>query len=116
MSDTLNDKNPLPIDPYMRNIISGFGTATPINDVTSITTFTVTPNSLDSYIYRKPNCTNEYFMIESIAKTGRRAGMPGSGLLIWHVDEYGSNGYQDMTSTNHYKVSVEQADGLMTLK
>ncbi len=113
MSDTLNDKNPLPIDPYMRNIISGFGTATSLNNVTPATIITLTANSLNSYIYRKPNSTTEYFMLESISKTGRRNGMPGSGLLIWHIDENVTTGNDNQP---HYKVSVEQADGLNHLE
>lgn len=116
MSGSPDDRNPLPIDPYMRNIISGFGNAMPLDNTKYGWTIPLTPNSVDSYIFRNPDKANEYFMIESISKTGRRAEMPGSGLLIWHIDEYGSKECQDMTPTSHYKVSVEQADGLFQLE
>lgn len=111
-----DEKNPLPINPYMRNIISGFGTAIPLNDTNIGWTMWLTPNSIDSYIFRNPNKTYEYFMIESIKNTGRRKDMPGSGLLIWHIDERGYNGAESMTPSMHYQVSVEQADGLFELE
>lgn len=54
----------------------------------------------------------EYFMVENRQRTGLDASLPGSGLLIYHVDEsVGSN-----RVPNHYKVAVEQADGLYQLE
>ena len=51
---------------------------------------------------------------------GRRANYPDAGLLIWHVDNakygYGANEEQQMTASQHYCVSVEQADGAFDLE
>lgn len=55
-------------------------------------------------------------MIENISKTGRWAKIPDEGLIIWHIDENGSNNWQDMTYEKHYMVSVEQADGEFDLE
>ncbi|MCB2201461.1 M6 family metalloprotease domain-containing protein [bacterium] len=67
---------------------------------------------------------NEYFLIENRQKTGFDAALPGSGLLIWHVDEsapssYGSNSYEwypGQPTANHFVVALEQADGLFELE
>ena len=42
--------------------------------------------------------------------------MPDEGLIVWHVDELGSNNNEQMTSNQHYEASVEQADGLFHLE
>ncbi|MGD9364321.1 MAG: M6 family metalloprotease domain-containing protein [Desulfobacteraceae bacterium] len=53
----------------------------------------------------------EYFIIENRLKSGRDASLPDEGLAIWHVDEDGSNNNEQMTPTQHYELSLEQADG-----
>jgi len=50
---------------------------------------------------------SQYFLVENRQKTGFDSYLPGSGLLIYHVDELVPNN-NDQT---HYKVAVEQADG-----
>lgn len=63
---------------------------------------------------------NEYFLIENRQKIGYDVGLDGAGLLIWHVDEdvYGNDNqwYPGYTSYGHYKVALEQADGLWELE
>lgn len=67
--------------------------------------------------------TNEYFLVSNSKKIGYDSGLPSSGLLIWHVDESvsdeGANDlqwYPGYTSYGHYKVALEQADGLWQLE
>lgn len=100
--------NPAAPNPYLRNVISGWGTVTTLNNLSS--QVTLQSNSINSYRYNGA-ASNEFFMVESLRKTGRYAGIPDEGLAIWHVDVNGSNDNQQMTSTSHYKVSLEQADG-----
>src|SRR3990172_4285305 len=66
----------------------------------------------------------EYFLVENRQKTGFDAGLPGSGLLVWHID---GNTIANKSSTNevnnsecyppsncisnHYGVALIQADG-----
>lgn len=53
----------------------------------------------------------EYFLIEWIQKSGYDGGMPGEGLMIWHIDEtQGGN-----NNENHKLCDVEEADGLDNL-
>lgn len=57
----------------------------------------------------------EYFLVENRQKIGYDAALPGSGLLIWHVDETRSDNdnewYPGHTTSGHYLVALEQADG-----
>ncbi len=54
----------------------------------------------------------EYFLVENRRAEGNEAYLPGSGLLIYHVDEnqYGNDDQW------HYMVAVEQADGRYDLE
>lgn len=68
----------------------------------------------------------EYYLIENRQKIGFDAGLPGSGLAIWHIDEARAsqrnkdNAYEcappdDCTDT-HYRVALVQADGYWDLE
>lgn len=77
-----------------------------------------------------PGGTGEYFLVENRQNTsayGFDDGLPGHGLLIWHVDEAKSNNQQECwpgpatppplcTSAVHYRVAVVQADNLWELE
>ncbi len=69
-----------------------------------------------------PGQSGEYFLIENRQKTGFDAGLPGSGLLIWHVDESRTDNDHECfpggpaCSSQHYRVALEQADGLWDLE
>jgi M6 family metalloprotease-like protein len=56
---------------------------------------------------------SEYFLFENRQKTGTDSYLPGSGLLVWHVDETQLlNGNDDVA---HKLVDLEEADGLNDL-
>lgn len=66
---------------------------------------------------------SQYFLVENRQLTGYDAALPGAGLLIWHVDEAKSGNTDEcyqlnnwLCGSNHYKVAVEQADGLWDLE
>ena len=63
---------------------------------------------------------NQYFLVENRQKSGYDAALPGSGLLIWHVDDGAANNnnewYPGHTTSGHYKVALEQADNLYQLE
>ncbi len=44
------------------------------------------PNGLD-WKFNSNSGTGEYFLVENRQQTGFDAGLPGCGLLIWHIDE-----------------------------
>lgn len=114
MSSSGTTNPPLP-NPYFRNVLCGWGNLNKLNTYVVPTQISVPANSIDTYIY-ETNKPNEFFMIENMQRSGRRTGAPDEGLLIWHIDKFGSNKYEDMTADRHYMVSVEQADGLYQLE
>jgi M6 family metalloprotease-like protein len=65
---------------------------------------------------------NEYFLVENRQKVGFDAKLPGSGLLIYHIDDAvqseNKNEWIPPTRINsgHYQVAIEQADGLFQLE
>jgi immune inhibitor A len=55
----------------------------------------------------------EYFLVENRQKTGSfDVSLPGSGMLIWHIDENVTNNRDE----NHYWVALMQADGKRDLE
>lgn len=69
----------------------------------------------------------EYFLVENRQKTGYDSYLPGSGLLIYHIDDTQDDGSgspdnddewypPDHTSSGNYLVALEQADSLWQLE
>lgn len=54
----------------------------------------------------------EYFLLENRLRRGFDDGLPGEGLLVWHVDE----GQPDNRDETHYKVALLQSDGRRDLE
>jgi hypothetical protein len=63
------------------------------------------PNGVEIY---GPGGTGEYFLTENRQLSGYDAGLPGCGILIYHVDETSSNANAD---DQHRIVDLEEADG-----
>lgn len=65
-------------------------------------------------VYRTAqNCAaGEAFLIENRRQEGYDTGLPGSGILIWHVDDR-VDGNDD---PNHLQVDLEEADGVQELE
>jgi M6 family metalloprotease-like protein len=66
---------------------------------------------------------SEYFVVENRQRIGYDAELDGDGLLVWHVDESRSSNTQEcdelynwQCGSYHYKVALEQADGLWDLE
>ena len=54
---------------------------------------------------------HEYVLVSNRQKTGFDSKLPGSGLLIWHIDE----GVLHNNDEKHKRVDLEEADGLNQL-
>lgn len=54
----------------------------------------------------------EYFLVENRQRSRFDGGLPGDGLLVWHIDD----STEDNSNENHYKVALMQADGLRQLE
>jgi M6 family metalloprotease-like protein len=67
------------------------------------------------YRYAKPGAPTEYYLFENRQKSGRDAGIPASGIAIWHIDEEGDRDDQRMaynTEHQNYECTLVQADNL----
>jgi len=64
----------------------------------------------------------EYFLIENRRRTNYDAGLPGAGLLIWHIDASQPNNDSECypggpsCALSHYKVALVQADNQFNLE
>ena len=67
-----------------------------------------------AYLYRRN--ISEYFILENRYAYGRDGSLPSSGLAVWHVDELGSNNWEQMEPLKHYECSLEQSDGRFDLE
>jgi M6 family metalloprotease-like protein len=106
-----NDKNPTQICAYLKY---KSGWAKKLTTISGNMQAQISAKENDFFIYRKNLA--EYFVIENRYCSGRDQELPSSGLAIWHVDELGSNNNEQMTPTNHYECSLEQADNQFDLE
>jgi immune inhibitor A len=102
----------------------GYVTPTVVSSNTSGASVPAIQDSAKAYkLWTSGSPANEYFLAANRQQTGYDSALPSSGLLIWHVDEsiadYGANDdewYPGHTSSGHFKVALEQADGLWELE
>jgi immune inhibitor A len=78
-------------------------------------------NAKSFILWKNGSFTNEYFLIENRQRTDYDTYLPGDGLLVYHVDnsittENTKEWYPGFTSSSHYLVALEQADGLWDLE
>lgn len=106
-----SEKNPIPISAYLKRAAGWARDVVPIEHDKVIT---LAAGSNDFAIYARSG--REYFLVENRQQSGRDATLPDAGLAIWHVDEEGDNSHEQMTSANHYELSLKQADGLFQLE
>jgi immune inhibitor A len=100
------------------------GFVTPVVPDHNITGVSLPPVETDPVIYKlwkNGNPGDEYFVIENRQKILFDTYLPGSGLLIYHVDDgVWNNNHQWLPpcipGAPHYHVAVEQADGLWELE
>ena len=71
---------------YTKVMVYGWGTATTLNDGTSVTIPSSKTNA-NAFYRVNTATTNEYYLIENRQKTGFDAYTPGHGLLIYHVSK-----------------------------
>lgn len=102
----------------------GYVTATVVSSNTSGVKIPAIEDSPVVYkLWTSGSPSSEYFLVSNRQKHGYDSSLPSSGLLIWHVDEsiddYGANDnqwYPGHIGSGHYKVALEQSDGLWQLE
>jgi M6 family metalloprotease-like protein len=103
-------KNPAQICAYLKYKAGWADKVTPITEGEYIV-----KAGVNDFLIKVKSLT-EYFIIENRFQEGRDSSLPCSGLAIWHVDELGSNDFEDMKPKRHYECSLEQADNLFELE
>jgi len=115
-----------PAHPCARSRIQ-MGFASPINVTANLSGQSIGAVNTGGSIFRlwtSGTIGDEYFLVENRQQVGYDASLPGSGLLIWHVDDAKfSSGddndqewYPGQPTADHYLVALEQADGLYSLE
>jgi len=107
--------NPQPPGAWLRDK-AGWDQVVDLKDVPSGTKLMHVANSGTSFRFDNPSNAKEHFYLESRRLNGRSASLPQEGVLIWHVDENGSNNNYQRTAARHYMVSLEQANGKFNLE
>jgi M6 family metalloprotease-like protein len=107
-----DNRNPVQICAYLKNEA---GWATKVTTITPGITASLSADKNDFYVYA--NNETEYFIIENRQKAGRDSFLPDAGLAIWHIDEQkNGNNEEQMTPSQHYECSLEQADNRFDLE
>jgi M6 family metalloprotease-like protein len=111
-----NSINPAQFCAYLK-IKAGWATVTdlvPGSNVTAVLTASAGTNFNHFYRYIKPwILPSEYFLIENRQPTNRDHYLPGGGIAVWHIDEFGNNSDQSLwpnISHANYEVTLMQAD------
>ncbi|MCX6827541.1 MAG: M6 family metalloprotease domain-containing protein [candidate division Zixibacteria bacterium] len=108
-----HSQSPAHLDAYCK-ILAGFITPTIVTDnIMGAEIPQVETNPVIYHLWQNGSYpSSEYFLVENRQQTGFDISLPGSGLLIYHVDDlYGGS--------NHglpYHVALEQADGQTQLE
>lgn len=77
--------------------------------------FIANPNNVD-WEFRYQSGQGEYYLVENRQRVGYDAGLPGCGLLIWHVDESAPFSNAANAGEELRLLSLQQADGLDDLR
>ena len=106
-----DEKNPIAVSAYLKRLSGWANQVVPLEHDRVVE---LKAGSNDMAIHSRSG--REYYLVENRQRSGRDAGLPASGLAIWHVDETGDNSREQMTPASHYELSLEQADGLFQLE
>jgi M6 family metalloprotease-like protein len=69
------------------------------------------PGGVD-WSFNNRSGTGEFFLVENRQKVGYDAGLPGCGLLVWHIDETRLSDNRTNATDTRRLVDLEEADGL----
>lgn len=64
------------------------------------------------WAYNAHSGAGEYFLLENRQRVGYDGGIPGCGILLWHIDETRSFGSGANATDSRRLVDLEEADGL----
>jgi M6 family metalloprotease-like protein len=117
--------SPSLMDPWSKYVL---GWVTPTRVTSTLSHQPIPTAATDPTVFQflagSPTAGGEYFLVENRQRTGYDAGLPGSGLLVWHIDEAEADNRRECvaggtpacSASVHYKVAVVQADDLFGLE
>jgi M6 family metalloprotease-like protein len=108
-----NGRTPSPVCGYLRYLAGWCDNVVPLDQPRELPAKHGDYNTVMKYETGKPN---EYFIVENRSRLGLDAGLPASGLAVYHCDTLGSNELQDGTADRHYQCALLQADGRRDLE
>ncbi|MFO1430342.1 MAG: M6 family metalloprotease domain-containing protein [Candidatus Competibacteraceae bacterium] len=114
---------PAHMDPWCKYKL-GWVNPTKVNGRLTNEPITAANSTADVYqlLNGGPTAGGEYFLVENRQKAGFDAGLPNSGLLIWHIDEATTSNSKECypggpsCAAQHYHVALVQADNLWELE
>ena len=109
-----NGQWPANLDGWCKYTLNFGRTINVLSNLADVTLNAATTDTL-RYILKLPPTDRESFVVENRQRVGFDRDLPGSGLLILHVDG-NLSGSNNMQAYGHWHVSVEQADGLYDLE
>jgi M6 family metalloprotease-like protein len=116
--------SPAHLDAWSR-IYLEFNTAIDLTNLSgAISVPNVEQNQTGSIFRLESFRAGEYWLLENRQPVGSDSALPGSGLLIWHVDEnLAGNNHNEckqikvyQCGTKHFRVALDQADGRRDLE
>jgi immune inhibitor A len=117
---SLNGARPAHPDAWCK---AHLGWLTPIAPAADTVGATIPQAETNAVAYKLTNSsmpTGEYFLVENRAQAGFDNYLPSAGLCIYHVDDTQTSNdnewYPGHTSSGHYWVALEQADGAWDLE
>jgi len=112
---------PAGLDPFSKSYqrwltpaqVAGTNVSTPLDQVETnrrVVRVLANPNGVD-WNFENQSGAGEYFLIENRQQTGYDAGLPGCGVLIWHIDESVTSSNNANATDSRRLIDLEEADG-----
>ena len=122
-SVTVAGDRPAHMDAWCKYAL-GWATLTQVTGTLTSESITQAATAADVYqlLSGSPSTGGECFLVENRQNTGFDAGLPGEGLLIWHIDESVTTNRNECypggpsCASQHYHVALVQADNLWDLE
>lgn len=83
-----------------QKIAFGWVTPTTLSSYTEVNGFKNAAQNAEAYIYTTTTA-NEYFVLENRQQVGFDAGLPGHGMIIYHIHAVAGANYRNMTNAGH---------------
>ncbi|MBK8803782.1 MAG: M6 family metalloprotease domain-containing protein [Fibrobacteres bacterium] len=115
LMSSANPYNPVPPNAWLRDQ-AGWDSTTRLEGLPIGTSFKLPSNANRNLRMDNPTNPREHWYVESRIRKGRNLLLPDEGLMVWHIDENGSNSFRQSSPAGHYLVSLVQADGKLDLE